>query len=157
MFTMSIKSRLSVSALAVAALLMLPLGSPLYAAETPAKDKVKVLYHVDGKDLEVAKYAMALISKHIDAEGGPDKIDVELVVHGPALELFDKDKMDPELKKRFEQIVDKGVHAEMCQVSMKMYNKTLDNLVKGFVATLHPVAVKRIADLQKEGYIYIKP
>ena len=141
----------------VAALLMLPLSSPLRAAETPAKDKVKVLYHVDGKDLEVAKYAMALINKHIDAEGGPDKIDVELVVHGPALELFDKDKMDPELKKRFEQIVEKGVHAEMCQVSMKLYNKTLDNLVKGFVATLHPVAVKRIADLQKEGYIYIKP
>jgi len=157
MFTMSIKRRLSVSALAVAALLMLPLSSPLLAAETPAKDKVKVLYHVDGKDLEVAKYAMALINKHIDAEGGPDKIDVELVVHGPALELFDKDKMDPELKKRFEQVVEKGVHAEMCQVSMKMYNKTLDNLVKGFVATLHPVAVKRIADLQKEGYIYIKP
>ncbi len=157
MFTMSIKRRLGVSALAVAALLMLPLSSPLRAAETPAKDKVKVLYHVDGKDLEVAKYAMALINKHIDAEGGPDKIDVELVVHGPALELFDKDKMDPELKKRFEQIVEKGVHAEMCQVSMKMYNKTLDNLVKGFVATLHPVAVKRIADLQKEGYIYIKP
>ncbi len=157
MFTKSIKRRLVVSALTVAALLMLPLGSPLYAAETPTKDKVKVLYHVDGKDLEVAKYAMALINKHIDAEGGPDKIDVELVVHGPALELFDKDKMDPELKKRFEQIVDKGVHAEMCQVSMKLYNKTLDNLVKGFVATLHPVAVKRIADLQKEGYIYIKP
>jgi len=154
---MSIKRRLGVSALAVAALLMLPLSSPLRAAETPTKDKVKVLYHVDGKDLEVAKYAMALINKHIDAEGGPDKIDVELVVHGPALELFDKDKMDPELKKRFEQIVEKGVHAEMCQVSMKMYNKTLDNLVKGFVATLHPVAVKRIADLQKEGYIYIKP
>jgi intracellular sulfur oxidation DsrE/DsrF family protein len=154
---MSIKRRLGVSALTVAALLMLPLSSPLLAAETPAKDKVKVLYHVDGKDLEVAKYAMALINKHIDAEGGPDKIDVELVVHGPALELFDKDKMDPELKKRFEQIVEKGVHAEMCQVSMKLYNKTLDNLVKGFVATLHPVAVKRIADLQKEGYIYIKP
>jgi len=157
MFTMSIKGRLVVSALTVVALLMLPLSSPLNAAEPPAKDKVKVLYHVDGKDLEVAKYAMALINKHIDAEGGPDKIDVELVVHGPALELFDKDKMDPELKKRFEQIVDKGVHAEMCQVSMKLYNKTLDNLVKGFVATLHPVAVKRIADLQKEGYIYIKP
>ena len=157
MFTKSMKRRLGVSALTVAALLMFPLSSPLRAAETPAKDKVKVLYHVDGKDLEVAKYAMALINKHIDAEGGPDKIDVELVVHGPALELFDKDKMDPELKKRFEQIVEKGVHAEMCQVSMKLYNKTLDNLVKGFVATLHPVAVKRIADLQKEGYIYIKP
>src|SRR5436309_15391188 len=119
MFTKSIKGGLVVSALTVTALLMLPLGSALYAAETQTKDKVKVLYHVDGKDLEVAKYAMALINKHIDAEGGPDKIDVELVVHGPALELFDKDKMDPELKKGFVEIVDKGVHAEMCQVSMK--------------------------------------
>src|SRR5881409_850095 len=156
MFTISRKSRLVVSALAAAAFLMLPVGqNPLHAAE--GKPKVKVLYHVDGKDPEVAKYALALINKHIEAEGGPDNIDVELVVHGPALELFEKDKMDPEMKKRFEQIVDKGVHAEMCQVSMKLYNKTLDNLVKGFVATLHPVAVKRIADLQKEGYIYIKP
>lgn len=119
--------------------------------------KVKVLYHVDGKDLDVAKYALALINKHIDAEGGPDKIDVELVVHGPALELFEKDTMDAEMQKRFEQIIDKGVHAEMCQVTMKTKNKTLDNLIKGFVGTLHPVAVKRIADLQQQGYLYIKP
>jgi uncharacterized protein len=127
------------------------------SAESPSKEKVKVLYHVDGKDPEVAKYALALINKHIEAEGGPEHIDVELVVHGPALELFERDKMDPEMTKRFDQIIQKGVHAEMCQVSMKMFGKTLDNLAKGFVATLHPVAVKRIADLQKEGYVYIKP
>jgi intracellular sulfur oxidation DsrE/DsrF family protein len=146
----------AVSALAALSLVALPLSST-GAETTDSQKKVKVLYHVDGKDPEVAKYALALINKHIEAEGGPDKIDVELVVHGPALELFEKDKMDPEMKKRFEQIIDKGVHAEMCQVSMKLYNKTLDNLVKGFVATLHPVAVKRIADLQQQGYIYIKP
>ena len=148
--------KLLVMSVAAIALLTLPL-SPRWAEAAEGKDKVKVLYHVDGKDPEVAKYALALINKHIEAEGGPDKIDVELVVHGPAIELFDKDKMDPEMKKRFDAIIEKGVHAEMCQVSMKLYNKTLDNLVKGFVATLHPVAVKRIADLQKEGYIYIKP
>ena len=148
--------KLLVMSVAAIALLALPL-SPRWAEAAEGKDKVKVLYHVDGKDLEVAKYAMALINKHIEAEGGPDKIDVELVVHGPALELFVNDKMDPELKKRFDQIIAKGAHAEMCQVSLKLYNKTLDDVVKGFVATLHPVAVKRIADLQKEGYIYIKP
>ena len=131
------------------------LASDAHAAE--GKEKVKVLYHVDGKDPEVAKYALALINKHIEAEGGPEHIDVELVVHGPALELFERDKMDPEMTKRFDQIIEKGVHAEMCQVSMKAFGKTLDKLAKGFVATLHPVAVKRIADLQKEGYIYIKP
>jgi intracellular sulfur oxidation DsrE/DsrF family protein len=135
-------------------------GGPWFADRTMAAEgpgKVKVLYHVDGKDAEIAKYALALINKHIDAEGGPDKIDVELVVHGPALELFEKDRMDAEMTKRFDQIMEKGVKAEMCQVSMKAFGKTIDNLAKGFVATLHPVAVKRIADLQKEGYLYIKP
>ena len=136
------------------------IGGPWVAVQaltTEGQGKVKVVYHVDGKDPETAKYALALINKHIDAEGGPDKIDVELVVHGPALELFEKDRMDAEMTKRFSQIMEKGAKAEMCQVSMKAFGKTLDNLATGFVATVHPVAVKRIADLQREGYLYIKP
>jgi len=151
-----VQKRLFVSILAVATLVMFPLStSSLQAAET--QGKVKVLYHVDGKDLEVAKYALALINKHIEAEGGPEKIDVELVVHGPALALFELDKIDPELQKRFDTAIKNGVHAEMCQVSMKLMNTPLEKLAKGFVATLHPVAVKRIADLQAAGYLYIKP
>ena len=151
-----IQKRLLVSILAIVALLILPLStSSLQAAET--QGKVKVLYHVDGKDLDVAKYALALINKHIEAEGGPEKIDVELVVHGPALVLFELDKIDPELQKRFDLAIKNGVHAEMCQVSMKLMNTPLEKLAKGFVATLHPVAVKRIADLQAAGYLYIKP
>ncbi len=150
--------KLALASILPVAMFTLTAGSdPAQAADSPKKEKVKVLYHVDGKDPEVAKYALALINKHIDAEGGPENIDVELVVHGPALELFEKDKMDPEMQKRFDQIIQKGVHAEMCQVSMKLFGKTLDNLAKGFVATLHPVAVKRIADLQQQGYLYIKP
>ncbi len=158
MSRMFIQPRLFISTLAVVSLLTL-LVSPswLQAEESAAKGKVKVLYHVDGKDPEVAKYALALINKHIDAEGGPDKIDVELVVHGPALALFEQDKMDPELKKRFDQAIEKGLHAEMCQISMKLYGTPLEKIAKGFVATLHPVAVKRIADLQQQGYLYIKP
>lgn len=65
--------------------------------------------------------------------------------------------MDPEMTKRFDQIIEKGVKAEMCQVSMKAFGKTIEYFAKGFVATLHPVAVKRITDLQQQGYLYIKP
>ena len=119
--------------------------------------KTKVLYHVDGKDPDVAKYALALINKHIEAEGGPDKIDVVLVVHGPALELFKKETVDPVLRDKLKVIIDKGAQAEMCQVSMKLFGTPLEKLVAGFKPTAHPVAVKRIADLQKEGYLYIKP
>ena len=119
--------------------------------------KTKVLYHVDGKDPDVAKYAMALINKHIEAEGGPDNIDVVLVVHGPALKLFEKETVDPDLRDKLKVIIDKGAQAEMCQVSMKLFGTPLEKLVAGFKPTAHPVAVKRIADLQKEGYLYIKP
>ncbi len=119
--------------------------------------KTKVLYHVDGKDPDVAKYAMALINKHIEAEGGPDKIDIVLVVHGPALKLFEKETVDPVLRDKLKVIIDKGAQAEMCQVSMKLFGTPLEKLVAGFKPTGHPVAVKRIADLQKEGYLYIKP
>ncbi|MDR4493383.1 MAG: DsrE family protein [Nitrospirales bacterium] len=120
-------------------------------------DKTKVVYHVDSKDPNVAKYALALINKHIEAEGGPDKIDIVLVVHGPALKLFEAETVDPDLKDKLKVVVDKGARAEMCQVSMKLFGTPLEKLVGGFKPTEHPVAVKRIADLQKQGYLYIKP
>lgn len=142
--------------LTLAAGFVLSAGAAEQAADN-GKGKMKVVYHLDGKDPEVAKYALALIHKHIEAEGGPEKIDVKLVIHGPALPLFDKDTIDPELKKKLEVIKEDGAHAEMCQVSMKIFGKPLESLVPGLEATLHPVAVKRIADLQAQGYLYIKP
>ena len=122
-----------------------------------ADGKLKVLYHIDGSDVGTAKYAMALINKHIEAEGGPDKIDIMVVVHGPALMLFDKETIDPALKSKLKTVLDKGVKPEMCQVSMKLFKRSLDTLTPGFQPTAHPVAVKRIADLQEQGYLYIKP
>ena len=119
--------------------------------------RLKVLYHIDGSDVGVAKYAMALINKHMEAEGGPDKIDIKVVVHGPALKLFDKKDADPGLIKKLKMIIDKGVQPEMCQVSMKLFDRPLATLLDGFIPTVHPVAVKRIADLQEQGYLYIKP
>ncbi|WP_447979380.1 DsrE family protein [Candidatus Nitrospira bockiana] len=141
--------------LSFAAVLAVPLL--VHAEQSAGTGKMKVVYHVDGKDPDVAKYALALIHKHIEAEGGPQHIDVKLVIHGPALPLFDKETIDPELKKKLDLILEDGAHAEMCQVSMKIFGKPLESLVPGLEATLHPVAVKRIADLQAQGYVYIKP
>ncbi len=142
--------------------LVLSLMGPEAAVSGPADHRtpdgrLKVLYHIDGNDLATAKYAMALIHKHIDAEGGPGQIDIKVVVHGPALHLFDKNQADPELVRKLKTVMDQGVEPEMCQVSMKLFNKPLDRLVDGFKPTEHPVAVKRIADLQEQGYLYIKP
>lgn len=143
--------------LVVGLALAVGVGFAFDPAPAMAKEKIKVLYHVDGKDLATATYAMALINKHIEAEGGPENIDVKLVVHGPALELFKADSVDPKLKAKLKSALDKGIDAEMCQVSMKLFGTPLEKLVAGFIPTEHPVAVKRIADLQQQGYIYIKP
>ena len=143
--------------LVVSLALAVGIGFVIAPAPALAKEKIKVLYHVDGKDLATATYAMALINKHIEAEGGPENIDVKLVVHGPALELFKADTVDPKLKAKLKSALDKGIDAEMCQVSMKLFGTPLEKLVAGFIPTEHPVAVKRIADLQQQGYIYIKP
>jgi intracellular sulfur oxidation DsrE/DsrF family protein len=144
--------------LAIFSLLMIPSIVQAHPGDHRTADgKLKVLYHIDGPDIGVAKYAMALINKHIEAEGGPDKIDVKVVIHGPALHLFDKEKLEPGLKKKFDLIIEKGVKPEMCQVSMKAFKKPLESLATGLVPTEHPVAVKRIADLLADGYLYIKP
>ena len=143
--------------LVVGLALAVGIGLAIDPAPAMAKDKVKVLYHIDGNDLATATYAMALINKHIEAEGGPENIDVKVVVHGPALTLFEEDSVDPKLKAKLKAAMDKGASAEMCQVSMKLFGTPLEKLVAGFIPTEHPVAVKRIADLQQQGYIYIKP
>ena len=144
--------------IAIFALLTIPGITQAHPEDHRTADgKLKVLYHIDGADISVAKYAMALINKHIEAEGGPDKIDVKVVIHGPALHHFDKDKIDAGLKKKFDLIIEKGVKPEMCQVSMKVFKKPLESLATGLVPTEHPVAVKRIADLLANGYLYIKP
>ena len=91
--------------------------------------KTKALYHVDGKDPDVAKHATALINKHIEAEGRPDKIGVVLVVHSPALKLFEKEIVDPVLRDKLKVIIDKDSQAERSQVSMKLLGTPLEKLV----------------------------
>ncbi|WP_447970936.1 DsrE family protein [Nitrospira sp. M1] len=155
---MGILQRRRMYSFVLLSLSILLLSPGVFSSEAVAEtEKTKVVYHVDGHDLATAKYALALINKHIEAEGGPDKIDIKLVVHGPALPLFEADTVDPDLKAKLKTVIDQGVGAEMCQVSMKLFGTPLEKLVAGFTPTEHPVAVKRIADLQKAGYIYIKP
>ena len=73
--------------------------------------KLKVLYHIDSSDINVAKYAMALINKHIEAEGGPDKIDLVVVVHGPA----DLPPEYEQFKSRKYQVVAAGSGDPVCK------------------------------------------
>ena len=56
------------------------------ATESPAQDKLKVVYHLS--DLDKVQFVIGNIQNHVDGVGGPDNVTIALVVHGPALRAF---------------------------------------------------------------------
>jgi intracellular sulfur oxidation DsrE/DsrF family protein len=89
---------------------------------------LKVLYHIDDLNVGLAKYIIDLNNKNMETEGcGPDKVDDKVVVNGTGLKLFDKETVDPALKKILTMIIEKGIQPEMCQVAIKIFNKPLES------------------------------
>lgn len=129
------------------------------ASETPsagplASARQKVVYHL--ADTEKAAFALGNIRNHIDGMGGPDKVDIVLVVHGSALTLFRQRKAHPKLEKQVEAIVAHGVQLAACGNTMRAQDIELADLLPGFVRA-DEGGVVRIAQLQVDGYAYIRP
>ncbi|HEY2136265.1 MAG TPA: hypothetical protein VGH49_10270, partial [Xanthobacteraceae bacterium] len=71
------------TALAAAGALMVAGEKP---ARADARDGSKVVYHLS--DLDKAAFVLGNIDHHLAGAGGPDKVTIALVVHGPALRAF---------------------------------------------------------------------
>ena len=71
----------------VLAMTGLAAGSAAGAAQaaTP-KTKQKVVYHLS--DAEKVPFVLSNIQNHIAGVGGPEYVEIVLVVHGPALKAF---------------------------------------------------------------------
>src|SRR5690242_15667992 len=57
-------------------------SSAVTEAQAATPDKTKVVYHLNETD-KVA-FVIGNIENHIEGVGGPDKVTIALVVHGPA-------------------------------------------------------------------------
>ena len=55
-------------------------------AGAAAMDGSKVVYHL--VDLDKVEFVLGNIRNHFDGVGGPNKVTIALVVHGPALKAF---------------------------------------------------------------------
>ena len=88
--------------------------------------------------------------------GGPDKVTIELVVHGPALKAFHAASANADVTRRFGEFAKAGLAAQACGNSMKTQNVTLKDLLPGF-GIADRGGVVRIAELQALGYAYLKP
>lgn len=127
-----------------------------YDIFSPAKadEKMKIVYHVS--ELDKVPFVLGNMRNHIKGVGGSDKLDMILVVHGPAGKAFHKSKSNPKTEQRVDNLSLDGVKFNMCGNTMRAQKVKISDLLSGF--TRHDEGgVVRIAELQSKGYIYIRP
>jgi len=113
-----------------------------------------VVYHLS--DLDQVAFVLGNIENHFDGVGGPDHVTIALVVHGPALRAFCAASANPEIASRIRQFTRDGAEPAACGNTMRAQKVTLADLVPGFVAA-DKGGVVRIAELQAQGYLYLRP
>ena len=124
------------------------------ATEAPATKKLKVVYHLN--DLDKVSFVVGYIQNHLDGVGGPDNVTIALVVHGQALRAFHASAANPDLTKHIGQFSRAGLELAVCGNTMKSQKVGLADLLPGFVAA-DQGGVVRIAELQSQGYLYLRP
>lgn len=119
-----------------------------------AAEKQRVVYHVS--DVEKIDFALRNLANHIEGVGGPENVELHLVVIGPAMQGFTQAKVDAKVKEALPKLAAKGVQLEACGNTMSKMNLKLADLVPGFVE-LPQGGVVRLAELQMQGFVYIRP
>jgi intracellular sulfur oxidation DsrE/DsrF family protein len=125
-------------------------------ATTEAKPSggLKVVYHLS--DLDKVGFVLGNIQNHLDGVGGPDHVTIALVVHGPALKAFHTSGATPDVSRAVSQFSRSGLELAACGNTMKAQHVGLTDLLPGFVAA-ETGGVVRLAELQSEGYLYLRP
>ena len=124
------------------------------ATGAPATAKLKVVYHLN--DLDKVSFVVGNIQNHLDGVGGPDHVTIALVVHGQALRAFHSSSANPDLSRRVGQFSRAGIELTACSNTIKSQNVGLADLLPGFIAADRG-GVVRIAELQSQGYLYLRP
>jgi len=140
---------------ALSALGMAFTASPAAAAsEAEPPGKLKVVYHL--ADLDRVHFVLGNMQNHLDGVGGPDHVTLALVVHGPALRAFHAESANWDIAHRIGQFSKIGMELAACGNTMISQNVTLRDLLPGFVSA-EKGGVVRLAELQSQGYQYLRP
>ena len=122
-------------------------------AQSPAAG-LKVVYHLS--DLDKANFVLGNIQNHFDGVGGPDHVTIALVIHGPALRAFQSAQATPDVTQHVGRLSKAGLALAACGNTMRSQKIGLADLLPGFVVA-DKGGVVRIAELQSQGYLYLRP
>jgi uncharacterized protein len=122
------------------------------AMETPKVPRV--VYHLS--DLDKVNFVLGNLRNHIDGMGGPDKVQLAVVVHGPPLRAFRADSGNDDVKVKLAELMKEGVAFHACIHTMEGMKLTLAGLLPGF-AVAEKGGVVKLAELQGQGWLYLRP
>lgn len=121
------------------------------AAAAKMSDKEKVVFQVSDGDPK--KWNLALNNmKNVQEALGKDKVEVELVVYGPGIDML---KLESVAGNRVNDAVADGVKVVACENTMEAQKLTKRDMLKsvGYV----PAGVIELIKRQQQGYAYIRP
>jgi hypothetical protein len=139
---------------------VLAIAAGLFAAPvraetaSPAAGVPKVAYHL--ADIEKVAFVLGNIRNHIEGMGGADKVRIALVVHGPALQAFRAVTPNKAVKSDAGELKGAGVELHACRHTMEAQKLSLGDLLPGF-AVAEQGAVVKLAELQAQGFAYLRP
>ena len=126
-------------------------GSRGNAAESSQADRV--VYHLCDRDK--VEFVLACIGNHISAASG-SAFQLALVVHGPALASFRRQFPFTAVEQGMGVAIRHGAKFYACANTLASDNLSLDDLLTGFEVT-HRGGVAYLADLQAQGWAYLRP
>ena len=133
--------------LLAAALLGVVLAGPALAQERPQRLLIQIT------DYDPRVWGLALANaRNVRHDVGPDKVEIEIVVYGPAIRMLE---MDSDWRDRVTQVIDEGIRVIACENTMKSMKLTRDDMLGGveFVKTGLAHVMKR----ELEGWAYARP
>ncbi|TGU96637.1 hypothetical protein EN794_012875 [Mesorhizobium sp. M00.F.Ca.ET.151.01.1.1] len=128
------------------------LGLRAVRAATTEPARLKVAYHLS--DLDKVNFVLGNIKNHYEGTGG--NVEIALVVHGPALAGFKSKGISAAISGRFTGLVHQGLDPHACGNTMHGMDITLADLLDGF-HTADQGGVVKLAELQSQGYVYLRP
>ena len=87
---------------------------------------------------------------------GNRKTQLAAIRFGPALKAFQTAQSNPDLARRVGEFHKDGLEMNACGNTMKATKITLADLLPGFIAA-EQGGVVRLAELQGQGYVYLRP
>ena len=133
--------------LLAAVLLGVALAGPAQAQERPQRLLIQI------SDYNPKVWGLALANaRNVRHDLGPDKVEIEIVVYGPAIRMLE---MDSDWRDRVTQVIDEGIRVVACENTMKSMKLTRNDMLGGveFVKT----GLAHIMKRELEGWAYARP